>query len=96
MNPQLKTIKRDGAEWVRLTKAQSKRLDLESCWVDGLMVDVNVTNTSTIQDSVYFNCDPLGPYPVCEYWEWTNCSFAPDELVDVLVAARELAPVKFC
>jgi hypothetical protein len=89
MNEQLKTIKAEGAEWVRLTKDQAERIGLGYCWEDGLMVNVDAYYTGMTPDAIFFNADPLGRHPVCDYSQWINSSFAPDDLVDVLEATQK-------
>ena len=82
-----KTIKLDGKEWLKLTKSQATRLDLDYCWDDGLLVDVNATKVD--QDTFYYNCHPEGRHPVCNGYVWMNCSTAPDDLIDLLVASEK-------
>lgn len=88
MNEQLKTIKAEGAEWVRLTKDQAERIGLGYCWEDGLMVNVDAYYTGMTPDAIFFNAHPQGRHPACSFYEWGNSSFAPDDLVDVLVATQ--------
>lgn len=88
MNEQLKTIKAEGAEWVRLTKDQAERIGLGYCWAEGLLVNVEAYHTGMTPDAIFFNAHPQGRHPACSYYEWSNSSFAPDDLVDVLVATQ--------
>jgi len=86
---QIKTIKLDGKEWLKLTKTQATRLGLDYCWDDGLLVHVNATKVD--QHTFYYNCHPDGRSPVCDYYTWWQCAKATDELVDLLVASEKKA-----